>query len=58
VVLALTAVTLVGALPYLLVGTHGFVAPHVALERELARRTSDFLLIDTEFTRAPTGDGQ
>ena len=55
-VLVLTALTFVAALPLLFARTHAFVAPHVALERVVAGQRTDFVLIDTE--GAPSTDGR
>lgn len=55
-VLALTALTLVVSIPLLLYRTWGFVAPHVALERVVAAKPGDFVLIDTDVV--PSTDGR
>ncbi|MCE7797467.1 hypothetical protein LWE61_12990 [Sphingobium sufflavum] len=52
----LSAATLLGAMPVLLARVDGFVAPHVALERTIAARRSDFVLIDTSVS--PSTDGR
>jgi hypothetical protein len=56
IVLALSALTLAGAVPLLLSRTDGFVAPHVELERTAVRQQADFLIIDTEVS--PPMDGR
>ena len=55
-VLTLSALTLFLSLPWLLWTTHGFVAPHVALEQVIARQTTKFVIIDTEIL--PSTNGQ
>ena len=47
VVLVLSGVTAVVAMPFLLVTTHGFAEPYLALERLVARQPTPFVVIDT-----------
>lgn len=47
VVLVLSGVTAVVAMPFLLVNTHGFAEPYLALERLVARQPTPFVVIDT-----------
>lgn len=47
-VLILSAATLFLALPFLLTRTYAFVAPHVALERLIAKQNTNFVVVDTE----------
>lgn len=53
----LTVLTLVGSMPTLLWHTREFTRPHVALERYIAARDADFVLVDTDPPKTAT-DGQ
>jgi hypothetical protein len=52
-VLALSAVTAVAAIPPLLVTTHRFAEPYLALERLLAAQRTPFVIIDTAVSNPP-----
>lgn len=54
-VVSLSAVTAVIAIPWLLVSTHRFAEPYLALERLVAQQRTPFVLIDTELGSPPGG---
>jgi hypothetical protein len=55
-VLALSGLTAIAGIPWLLVTTHRFAEPSLALERLVARQPTPFVLIDTAVT-APADGG-
>ena len=54
-VLALSGLTAIAAIPWLLLSTHRFAQPYLALERLVAAQRTPFVLIDTELTATPDG---
>jgi hypothetical protein len=52
-VLLLSGVTLVAAIPALLMTTHRFAEPYLVLERLIARQSTPFVVIDTAVSNPP-----
>lgn len=52
-VLALSGITATVALPALLISTHSFAEPYIALERLVARQQIPFVVIDTAVSNPP-----
>jgi hypothetical protein len=48
-----SAVTLVAAIPMLLITTHRFAAPYIALDRYVARQNAPLVVIDTTVSNPP-----
>lgn len=56
-VIALSLATVAGAIPLLLIQANAFTRPHVALDRLIAAKHGDFVVIDTDES-TPTTDGR
>jgi len=56
-IIVLTLLTMFGSIPLLLAQARAFTRPHVLLDRAIAARPGDFVLVDTE-QRTPTTDGR
>src|SRR5439155_19443992 len=54
-VLVLSGITTLVAIPMLLVTTHRFAEPYLMLERLVAQQRTDFVVIDTALTPATDG---
>src|SRR5204863_675873 len=55
-VVVLSGLTAIAALPLLFAATYRFVQPYLTLERLIARQRTEFVMIDTAL-RPPIGDG-